>query len=284
MPRVRSAIDAGRIEQYKLVRRLGTLSAGDKPPFDLPYQVSQDDYRDVLTLLVERLDDDGKRLQRLESDIVTVGLTARATDAGSGSLATNLHKVLLAVITDAPTYGSASAPRSPTFPALDVDRTRLLAQGKELCASIQTTPAYVTWEKHERTRAFDQVGVLLQTIDAMTGLHVSVVYQQALDIWRGDADYFSYLKTIARMLPGGSHVAAVVDQAIALTEKARKIAGQVQKGFGDGGLLNLGSDFARGKLGKQLAFFKNQREMDQIKGLVADSGLMKGALPDLPSL
>ena len=275
MQRVRSAIDAGRIEQYKLVRRLGTLTAGDKPPFDLPYQVPLEDYRDVLTLLVERLDDDGKRLQRLESDIVTVGLTARATDAGSGSLAANLHKVLLAVITDA----QGSAPRLPTFPALDADRARLLAQGKELCASIQTTPEYVAWEKRERTRAFDQVGMLLQTIDAMTGLHVSVVYQQALDIWRGDADYLSYLKTIARMLPGGSHVTAVVEQAILLTDRARKMAGQVQ-----GGLLNLGSDFARGKLGKQLAFFKNQREMDQIKGLVGDSGLMKGALPDLPSL
>jgi hypothetical protein len=305
MQHIRSAIDAGRLEQFSLVRRLSTLSAGDKPPFDLPYEVSVDDYRDVLYLLIERLEDDGKRLARIESDIVTVGLTARATDAGSASLATNLHKVLLAVVTDA----EGSSPRAPTFPALDTDRARFLGQGKELCASIQKTPEYVTWEKHERTKAFDQVGMLLQTLDAVTGLHASVIYQQALDIWRGDADYLSYLKTVVKMLPGGSHVVAVAEQAIALTEKARKIAGQVQAGVGvaqkavaagkrlpgelgkdpgsllalanGSGLFNLGSDFARGKLGKQLAFFTSQHELDQVKGMVADSDLMKGALPVL---
>jgi len=305
MQRVRSAIEEGRLEQYGLVRRLSTLAAGEKPPFDLPYQVSVDDYRDVLFLLLERLDDDSRRLVRLESDIVTVGLTARATDSGSASLAANLNKVLLAVVTD----GQANTLRAATFPGANDDRMKLLGQGKDLYASIQKTPEYMTWEKHERTKAFDQVGSILKMLDAMTGLKTSVIYQQALDIWRGDADYLSYLKTLVKMLPGGSHVAAVAEQAIALTEKARKIAGQVQTGvalaqkaaasgkkLGDvpsagsmlglakDGLLNVGSDFARGKLGKQLAFFKDQRELDQVRGFVADSGLMKGVLPDLATL
>ena len=153
---------------------------------------------------------------------------------------------------------------------------------------------------------------------------MSAIYQQVLDIWRGDADYLSYLKTLVKMLPGGSDVAKVADQAIELTEKVRKIAGQVQKGIAiagqavdtgkkiangqlpqlaqmqmpqlpglpsmpdaggivqlakDGGLLNAGSDFARSKLDKQLAFFKDSKEMNQAKSMLADSSLMTSALP-----
>ncbi|HEX3345689.1 MAG TPA: hypothetical protein VHS09_13995, partial [Polyangiaceae bacterium] len=305
---VRSAIEEGKLEQYRLVRQIAALAEGDKPPFELPFQVSPGDYRDVLTLLLERLDDDRARLGRLETDIVTVGLTARATDARSGSLAANLNKVLLAVMTDA----EASAPRPASFPQESGDREKYLAHGKELYDAIKQTPEYVTWEKHERTRAFDQLGQILTLVDAMTGLHASAVYQQCLDIWRGDADYFSYLKTLVKMLPGGSAVAKVADQAIEYTEKVRKVAGQVQKGLAvagtaldtgkklasgqlpatpdaagvlqlakDGGLLNAGSDFARTKLDKQLAFFKDSKELGQIGSLMGDSSLMRGALPTL---
>ena len=317
---VRSAIEQGKLEQYRQVRQLAALAEGDKPPFDLPFQVSVADYRDVLYLLLERLDDDATRLARVESDIVTVGLTARATDSGSGSLAANLDKVLLAVVADA----DATSPRAATFPQENDDRARYLARGKELYDSIKQTPGYVTWEKHERTKAFDQIGGLLSLVDAMTGLHTSAIYQQVLDIWRGDADYFSYLKTLVKMLPGGSAVAKVADQAIELTEKVRKVAGQVQKGIAvagqaidtgkklangqlpklpnlpqlgqlpqlpdaggvlqlakDGGLLNAGSDFARSKLDKQLAFLKDGKELDQLKGMMSESSLMKGAMPSL---
>jgi hypothetical protein len=308
MQHVRSAIEEDKLEQYRLVRQIAALAEGDKPPFELPFQVSAGDYRDVLTLLLERLDDDAKRLGRLETDIVTVGLTARATDAGSGSLAANLNKVLLAVVSDA----EGSSPRPATFPQENVDREKYLASGKELYDAIKQTPEYVKWEKHERTKAFDQLGQILTLVDAMTGLHTSAVYQQCLDIWRGDADYFSYLKTLVKMLPGGSAVAKVADQALELTEKVRKVAGQVQKGLvvagaaldagkkvasgqlpampdaggvlqlaKDGGLLNAGSDFARAKLDKQLAFFKDSKELGQVSGLMADSSLMKGALPSL---
>ncbi|HEX8794039.1 MAG TPA: hypothetical protein VF765_24020 [Polyangiaceae bacterium] len=291
---VRSAIDNGKIEQYRLVRQLSALAEGDKPPFDLPYQVSVADYRDVLLLLLERLDDDAKRLARVESDIVTVGLTARATDAGSGSLAANLQKVLLAVVTDA----DATSPRAASYPLEGDARAQYVAQGKALYESIKTSPDYVTWEKHESTKAFDQLGQMLTLVDSMTGLHVSAIYKQVLDVWRGDADYLSYLKSVVRMLPGGSEVAKVADQAIELTEKTRKVVGQVQKGIAtaqslagqaqgvvqltkDGGLLNAGSDFARSKLSRQIAFIKDQSELQQVQGLIADSALARSALPTL---
>lgn len=292
MQHVRSAIDEGQIEQFRLVRQLTALQQGDKPPFDLPYQVTVADYRDVLLLLLERLDDDRSRLSRVESDIVTVGLTARATDSGSGSLAANLQKVLLAVVTDA----DATTPRPKTYPGDDDTRGKYGARGKELMAQIAASPEYITWEKHESTKAFDQLGQMLSLVDSMTGLKVSAIYTQVLDIWRGDADYLSYLQTVVKMLPGGSAVASVANQAIDLTQKARKIAGQVQKGMAlaknaadgnyvqlakDSGLLNAGSDFARSKMGKQLAFIKDPQELSQLQGMMAQSTLLQSALPVL---
>jgi hypothetical protein len=287
MQHVREAIEDGRLEQYRLVRQLSTLASGDKPPFELPYQVSVADYRDVLTLLLERLDDDSKRLARVESDIVTVGLTARATDANSGSLAANLHKVLLAVVTDA----GASSPRPSSFPAGGDDRAAYLARGKELYASIKQTPEYVQWEKRESSKAFDQIGQILSVLDSVTGLKTSAIYRQVLDVWRGDADYLSYLKTVVGLLPGGSEIVKAANQAIELTEKARRVAGQVQTGVArargvlqlakDGGLLNAGSDFARSKIDKQLTFFKDQADLDRVRGLIGESDLMKTALPRL---
>lgn len=284
---VRSAIDNGKIEQYRLVRQLSALAEGGAPPFDLPYQVSTADYRDVLLLLLERLDDDATRLARVESDIVTVGLTARATDAGSASLAANLQKVLLAVMTDA----GATSPRAATYPLEGDARGQYVAHGKALYESIKASPDYVTWEKHESTKAFDQLGQMLSLVDSMTGLHVSAIYKQVLDVWRGDADYLSYLKSVVKMLPGGSEIAKVADQAIDLTEKARKVVGQVKQGVAtaqgvvqlskDGGLLNAGSDFARSKLSRQIAFLKDQNELQQVQGLIADSPLTRSALPTL---
>jgi hypothetical protein len=305
---VRSAIENGKIEQYRLVRQLAAMSEGEKPPFELPYQVSVADYRDVVTLLLERLDDDATRLTRVESDIVTVGLTARSTDSGSGSLAANLQKVLLAVVTDA----TATTPRAATFPQTGDDRAKLLARGNELYVSIKATPEYVAWEKEERTKAFDQLGQMLSLLDSVTGLKTSAVYRQVLAIWRGDADYLSYLKTLVSMLPGGSEVAKVVGEAVELTDKARKVATQVEKGLAtakaavdtarklanDGvptpttsgvvelangsGLLNAGSHFARSKIDKQLAFLKSQKELVEIQGLMGESSLMKTALANVP--
>lgn len=304
--RVRSAIDNGKLEQFRLVMQVSALGEGDKPPFDLPYQVGVGDYRDVLYLLVERLEDDSKRLARVEADIVTVGLTARATDSGSGSLAANLNKVLLAVITDA----GATQPRAATFPQAADDRGKYLSRGKQLYASIKQTPEYLAWEKREKAKAFDEIGSLLGVVDRFTGLRASAIYKQVLDIWRGDADYFSYLKTLVGILPGGGEVMKVASQALEYTEKARKIAGQVRQGIAmaksgveaakrvkdtklpadvggvmqlakDGGLLNAGSEFARSRLDRQLAFLKDSHELDQVKGLLGESSLMKSELPKI---
>jgi hypothetical protein len=308
---VRSAIENGKVEQYHLVHQLSVMDAGERPPFELPYQVGVDDYRDVLTLLIERLDDDGERLGRVESDIVTVGLTARSTDSGSASLAANLHKVLLAVVTDA----SASTPRAATFPRASDERAQYLARGKELCASIKASAEYAKWDKEESAKAFDQLGKMLSLVDSMTGLKVSAIYRQVLDIWRGDADYLSYLKTLASVIPGGGEVAKTIASAIDLTDKARKVAGKVQTGIATAktaidtgkrlasgglpsvpnaasvvelangsGLLNAGSNFARSKLDKQLAFFKDHKELAQIKSAIAESPLMTSMLANVPGV
>ena len=327
--RIRAAIENGKVEQYKLVRQITAIGDGDKPPFELPYQVSVGDYKDILYLLLERVDDDSKRLARVEADIVTVGLTARATDSGSASLSANLNKVLLAVVTDS----GATTPRAPTFPKGKDDRDEYLARGKELYATIAKSPEYVAWEKQERTKDLEQIGTMLTLLDMATGLHTSAIYKQVLAIWRGDADYLSYLKTAVGLLPGGSELVKVANQAIELTEKARQIVAQVQRGVAvargvidtgkrveqkglaglggikgiaglagqagiklpgdaqgviqvasDGGLLNLGSDFARSKLNKQLAFFTDAKELGQVKGMIGESDLMKANLPSLQDL
>jgi hypothetical protein len=151
----------------------------------------------------------------------------------------------------------------------------------------------------------------------MTGLKVSAIYRQVLDIWRGDADYLSYLKTLASVLPGGGEVAKTIVSAIELTDKARKIAGKVQAGIATAktaidtgkklanggvqvpsaanagsvvelangsGLLNAGSNFARSKMEKQLAFFKDQKELAQTKGAIAESSLMTSTLANVPGV
>ena len=98
--RVRRAIDEGREEQYRLVRQLDTLDSGGALPFALPYQVGRQDYHSVLLLVLARIESDRERLGRTEVAIVAVGLTARATDAGSASLSSNVRKVLLGVVRD----------------------------------------------------------------------------------------------------------------------------------------------------------------------------------------
>jgi hypothetical protein len=237
--------------------------------------------------------------------------------------------VLLAVVTDS----EATTPRAPIFPKAKDDRDEFLSRGKELYASIAKSPEYIAWEKQERTKDLEQIGQMLSILDMATGLHTSAIYKQVLAIWRGDADYLSYLKTAVGLLPGGSELVKVANQAIELTEKARQIVAQVQRGVAvaqgvietgkrveqkglaglggikgiaglagqagikipgdaqgviqvasDGGLLNLGSDFARSKLNKQLAFFTDTKELGQIKGLIGESDLMKTNLPSLQDL
>jgi hypothetical protein len=107
LQRIRGAVERTREEQFRLARQLAEIAQGDDPPFELPFQVSRASYEEIVLLLVERLEDDRERLERVASAIVAVGLTARSTDARSHSLADNLRKVLCAVVADA----EASEPR-----------------------------------------------------------------------------------------------------------------------------------------------------------------------------
>jgi hypothetical protein len=305
---VRSTIENGKIEQYQLVRQLDALSQGEKPPFELPYQVTVKDYESVLLLLLERLEDDHKRLARLETDIVTVGLTVRATDAGSASLADNIHKVLLAVIQDS----EDSSPRPAAFPQESDKRDELLAGGRALYQKIKASEEYVAWEKAERAKAWEQVGAFLQVFDAMTGLKTSAIFKQIVAVFTGDADYLSYVKTALGMLPFGGHLAKAVNDALEYTAKARKAidtakryvakgedayatlkkiqSGEALKGVDaqvtgavkDGGLLNFGSRFAMNKLDRQLSFFKDKAEVSQVRSMLGETKLMSAALPAIP--
>ena len=279
LQRVRWAIDEGDREEFRLVRQIATQEAGEPPPFPLPYGVRPEDYREVLHLLLERLDDDTRNLTSLEASIVSVGLVARATDANSGSLSANLHRVLLAVTKDA----EKTVPRPATYPSEDA-RQKAMARGKTLVAEIRRDPLYLKWEKRERTGDLDRIGSLVALLDGVTGLPVSSVYRQAVDVWRGDADYLSYLRTVAGLIPGGSLLAKTLQEAIAVTDKARKVIAtvdatlsgellQAQLQQRGAGLLNADSVFARERLGKQLVFFERaqdaQRAGEEVLSLAA---------------
>ena len=282
LSRVRAAIEEGKLEQYKLVRLLEPLGEG-QPPFQLPYQVSVKDYEGVVYLLLERLEDDQKRLAAVEASMVAVGLTARATDDGSGSLAANVRKVLVAVAKDA----EAGAPRPPAFP--EGEREALLGKGKALAERIKTSEPYAVWLKKEKAKAFEQVGGLLSVIDRMTGLPLSAVYQQVLDIWRGDADYLSYVRMVVSIVPGGSAIAKTLDDAASRTEKARDVIGAAdspekiaaaaqKKGIG---LVNT-SEFGAKRAKKQLVFFGNEREAAEVEEALRATHF--GALPRDPRI
>lgn len=277
LKRVRLAIDEGKIESYRIVRQLAPLAEG-QAPFELPYQVSLKDYEAVLYLLLTGLEQDSASLAAVESDIVTVGLIARATDANSGSLAANLRKVLLAVAKDADT----DKPREAQYPG-DEPRKVALAHGRELAASIAQSDAYKSWEKSERAKQFEAVGSLLATLDAITGLPTSALFQQAMDIWRGEADYLSYVKMLVKIVPGGGALAKAIGDGVEKTEKARDALATVKDARPDDvaaaakkkgvGLLNTGSTYATTRAKKQLVFFQDGKEAAEIEEALKASTL-----------
>lgn len=285
LQKIRSAVENGRFEQYRLVRQLDGLAQG-KLPFELPYQVTKEDYERVLYLLVERLDDDRDRLENTESAIVAVGLTARATDAGSGSLSANLHEVLLAVVADA----ESSRPRPSTYPASDAHDAQV-AKGKERVEAIRKDTEYAAWLREERNREFQQVGFLLAVFDQITGVQTSVVFRQVIDIFSGDADYLTYLQAIAGLVPIAGRLSGSLTQAIETTRKVRDAAGKLKGAYDDAaainaavrdaGVVNVGSQYARKRLTRQLSFFKNRTQLDDAAAAIRDSSLMKAALPDV---
>ena len=277
LQRVRATIDETRREQFRLTRQIGEVEQGTLP-FELPYQVTPKDYTLVLTLLLERLEDDRVRLEALEGSILAVGFAVRTTDANSVSLAANIRKVLLAVVEDA-----EIEPRPIDFPATEGERDELAARGKELRQAILRSPEYAAWIKEEQDRAIDQVGMIFTLLDQMTGLPTSSIYRTAVDLWRGSDDYLGYMKKLTGLVPGGRAVAKALEQAVGLTEEVRRTIQVGKKGpeaIGQA-LLNTGTKYAKGKLHKQLAFFESEIESTQVAKALDETGLMKEPLPDL---
>ena len=280
LQRLRMAIDEAETEQFRITRQVESVQEGDLP-FELPYAVSAKDYEDVLVLLVERLDDDRQRLAQLETAVVTVGLTARAADSSSLSLAPNLRKVLRAVERDA----SASRPRPSAYPGGD-DRDGRLARGRELMGAIRKSDAYQAYLDREREAWLRQLGGFLTILDAVTGIPVSRAYQQAVTIFAGDADYLDYLKLVSSLSPS-PELSSAIDDAITLTEKVRDTYG-TGKALIDsasaadlGALVNTGTAAAKAQVGKQLVFFGDQAEHDEIRRALDEGALMTRALPSL---
>lgn len=277
MKRVRAAIENTREEQFKLVRQHGEVGAGTLP-FELPYEVKPSDYQEVLILLIDRLESDRGRLEAIESAIAAVGLTVRATDAGSASLAQNVRKVLLAVIQD------ASEPRPITFPT-GAERDKALAHGKELMAKIEASAEYKAFLTRSRDKALEQIGSLLSVLDRFTGLPTSRVYRLVVDVWKGNQDYLGYLKNVAGLIPVAGPLTKTIEDGIALTEKVRKTVETVnQKGIAGvkDALVNTGTKYAKEQIGKQLAFFKDAAEAKSVESALLDTALMKMPIPKIP--
>ncbi len=271
---LRFAADEGAVEQYRICRQLLELRGGGELPFELPYQVSKSDYEQVLELLVLRLERDAERLSAFEASMVCVGLTARATDAGSGSLAPNLSRSLLAVMRDA-----AALERVGTAYPQGEDLTRDLRDARLLVKRIQDSPEFVAWLAAQR-EAEDALGKLLVILDNVTGLPTSAIYRQVLRMWRGDADYLDYLSSVASLLPGGSYAISAVKTAVARTSEyratykqavrlvgdVREVHDRIARGeLGADVLLNTASGYARQRLDRQLVYLKDQRELDQVQ-------------------
>lgn len=290
---LRLTIDEGEIEQFRLVAQLEAMKGDPSAlPYELPFQVSRDDYRLVVLLLVERIEDDRKRLADIEADVLSMGLTVRAADSGSGSLALAIRKVLLAVLADA-----SRASRPVVMPEAPDERARLRSEGEALAAKIAASPHFSAWRKAEQDKAFAAFRTYLTVLDMATGLPTSGVFNSAVSLWRGEADYLTYLKTLATFVPHGGEVAKVVEQAIEYTEKARTVVATVSavaKGGlpstdalaseAGGLLINTGSRFARERIGKQLVYFKDKAEVRAVHDALAQHEALRGRIPALPAL
>jgi hypothetical protein len=303
LQRIRNAIDEGKAEQYRIVEQLAALKKDPTTlPYQLPYQVTPKDYEEILLLLLERLEDDRARLGLLEADVIAVGLTVRATDAGSATMAASIRKVLLAVVED-----GTPNPRPPTFPADENAKAKFLAAARVLQASIETSPEFNQWRAAEREKKLAALGMFLQGLDLMTGLPTSAVYRTVLDLWRGERDYLTYLKIAASLVPHGGAVARTIVDAIDYTVKARQVAGTVvaavktvQSGSVDaivaeakaqavaqvtaqakGVVLNTASRFALDRADKQLSFFKDKAEVAKVTDALSQTSLVTQLIPGL---
>ena len=285
--RARHAIEAARREQYRLVAQLDELEGDPSAlPFDLPRDVAPADYQEILLLLVERLEHDRARLEVLEGHIVAVGLTARATDANSATMAASLRKVLVAVVADGLTPA-----RPASWPSSDEERAKLLEGGRALRAAIARSAGFATWQREEEAKSLEAFGSFLGVLDQVTGIPTSPIFGTVVKLWRGDDDYLGYLRTAAGLVPNGE-VRATLEQAVDLTDTARRLAPAAQAlatgdtgeaiRRGEGYVLNAGSRFARDRAGKQLAFFRDAAEVDVAAEALAGTPLATLSLASVP--
>lgn len=278
LQRIRTAIDAARVEQYRLTKQLAELEGGELP-FELPRDVTPAAYAQVLLLLAERLEDDRQRLMTVETQILATGLCARAADDGSASLAANMRKVLTAIVRDA----EASSARDNVYPAGEM-QARYIAGGRSIVVAISKSEEYKTWLENERDAWLEQLGGVLSIVDAATGIPVSAAYKKAVTIFKGDADYLDYLELVSSLSPS-PELRQALDGAVSMTKTARQAyqtGKQLSEGDGSqalGALLNTGTQTARKQAGKQLAFFGDQAELEAVTGQLAETELMTAALP-----
>lgn len=278
--RLRHGIDAGVAEQFKITRQLGMLRDNARDlPFELPYQVNRDDYGKVLLLLMERLEEDKKRIAAVESAIVSVGLQVRSTDAGSGSLSKNVSPVLLAVAKDI----EAAVSPPVDYPGDEDLRRGLAEKGKALRAAVEETPEYRAWLKVQEQAADVVIGGLIALLEHVTGLPISETYREIQAIWRGEADYLGYLRKLVRYVPMGSELSKAIDIGIELTDRLRGARDDVKRAIAKGQagirtvrakggvslIINAGSRYAVERVGRQLAFFETP---SQVERAVAELG------------
>lgn len=280
---VRNGIETSQIEQYRMVVQVATLREGGKPPFDLPFQVTSQDYQDICILLLERLEDVKIRMRAVEAAIVSVGLVTRATDANSGSLAANLNRVLVAVVKDA----EAATPRPNAYPQTG-EKDDVQSKGAKLYDEIKGSEDFKKWEKAEKAKAFEGLGTVFSVFEQMTGLPTSRVYKQVLDIWMGDQDYLNYLKIAASLVPGGGKLVKVVESGLELTQKARDAQKMLKGGITQAALAELqkkgapmmnATEYGLKRADKQLALLKSPDEAKQTAQELAETKLMKSDLP-----
>jgi hypothetical protein len=280
--KVRRAIDEGRIEQFRLVRQLRSLDSGGELPFELPSGVTRTDYHSVLLLLIDRIEGDRERLRHTEAALVAVGLTARATDAGSASLSSNVKKILLGVIAD-----SNEPVPSASYPEREDERAPALARARALRRTLEASAEYQSWLA-PRLEAEDALGQLLVLLDAATGLPTSSIYKQVMRIWRGDGDYLGYLELALAVVPGrsavGKDLSAAVDRTKGYREELRRVGSAKARGSSElaGALVNLGTEHARQTLDRQLAFFGSAAEEREAEQALAETALMKEPMPVVP--
>jgi hypothetical protein len=278
LSRVRIAIDQGLIEQFRICRQLGTLSAGGALPFQLPYQVTPQDYESVLRLVLERLENDRDRLKRTEAAMIAVGLAARATDTGSASLADNVRKVLVAVVKDAEANAKG---RSLSYP--ESDREAILTRARALEARIVASAEYKQWLAVEQEKE-DVLGQLLTVLDSVTGLPTSNVYRQVMRVWRGGGDYLAYLQIAVAIVPSGTGLSGVLNDARDKTQRYRDLVQKSPERAAqlEGFVVNTATKRARKQLDRQLVVFESNEEVQRVKDELAQSPLGTGSLPQVP--